>query len=228
MKRNLFCLSISVLLGSAVAQSGTDGLLLHLSFDTTDNLAADSSPLGNNGTVVGDMQAVEGILGGGIKFDDKSAYIELPASESLEEEHDTLTVMFWLKPDDEEGYSDILTKGDWNVLKLQDEETLNFFTGGWRRGELQAAVPDDWDGQWHHVAGVADTDELFLYVDGELVGSLVVEPGIPATEFPWNVGRNAQEPEDRGFDGSLDDVRLYGTALSEDDVKALYEEGATE
>jgi hypothetical protein len=171
----------------AYTQSADEGLLFHLTFDKADNLGADSSGNGNNARVAGDVESVEGVLGGAIAFDDEASYLELPQSESLKAPLETMTLSIWIKPDDEKDYSDFFTQGDWNVLKLQDPETLNFFIGGWRRGELQAGVPENWDGNWHHVVGVADTDELFLYVDGELLGSLIVPAGVEATDFPWNI-----------------------------------------
>lgn len=207
------------------ATIATDSLVLHLNFDDVDNIAQDSSTQDNHGTFTGRATVVEGAQGAAIQFKDAASYITLPRSESLETvaADNVFSMMLWLKPMDEEGYSDFLSKGDWNVLKLQNPETLNFFAGGWRRGELQINVPENWNANWHHVAAVAHADELMIYVDGILVDSLFVEDAVGEIDFPWSINRNAQEPEGRNFKGAIDDVRLYSTALSDDDIMAIYE-----
>lgn len=201
-----------------------DAAVLHLSFDDPKNLARDVSGFENHGTVKGGVRRVEGAQGSGVSFANEQAFIELPASSSLNVTGDALTMMIWIKPQNEEGYSDFFTQGDWNVLKLQDPETLNLFAGGWRRGEAQALVPENWNNRWHHVAGVSDSGELRLYVDGELTTTLEVAGEIPATPFSWNVGRNAQEPEERGLNGALDDARVYPVALSQEDIQSVIDE----
>lgn len=201
-----------------------DAAVLHLPFDDPENLARDTSGFENHGTITGNVRRVEGTQGSGVNFANEQAYIELPATPSLDITGDALTMMIWIRPQNEEGYSDFFTKGDWNVLKLQDPETLNLFVGGWRRGEAQALVPEDWNGAWHHVAGVSDGDELRLFVDGELATTLEVAGDIPATPFPWNVGRNAQEPEGRGLNGALDDARVYPVALSQEQIQSIITE----
>lgn len=201
-----------------------DAAVLRLPFDDPKNLARDMSDFENHGTVMGSVRHVEGVQGGGVSFADEEAYIELPDASSLDITGDTLTMTIWIKPQDEEGYGDFFTAGDWHVLKLQDPETLNFFAGGWRRGEAQALVPEGWNGSWHHVAGVADGDEFRLYVDGELATTLEASGGIQATPFPWNIGRNAQEPEGRGLNGALDDARVYPIALSQEEIQSVIAE----
>jgi PKD repeat protein len=78
-------------------------------------------------------------------------------------------------------------------------------------------------GTWHHVAAVYDGSQMRLYRDGEQVaskgksGSLSTSGSVPAA-------LGDQPQGGRSFDGLLDEVRLYGRALSADEVLALYEE----
>ena len=77
------------------------------------------------------------------------------------------------------------------------------------------------DGYWHHVAAVKSDTDLRLYIDGELVDTVS-----DATESHASVdvviGRYGVGLSERYFNGSLDDVRLYGAAMSDSEVAQLY------
>jgi hypothetical protein len=74
------------------------------------------------------------------------------------------------------------------------------------------------DGEWHHVAGTFDGKQIALYVDGNQVGNkaLLGKLQMQSTE-PMAVGAHGEEP----FHGDLNDVRLYRSGLSKDQVESL-------
>ncbi|MEM8932263.1 MAG: LamG domain-containing protein, partial [Acidobacteriota bacterium] len=76
------------------------------------------------------------------------------------------------------------------------------------------------DDRWHHVAGVYDREGLRLYVDGRLDRSAPLErPKSLDTRALVIVGRGF---DDRyAFDGVLDEVRVYGRALSAPEIAVL-------
>lgn len=84
------------------------------------------------------------------------------------------------------------------------------------------------DSAWHHLVGVYDGPggNLLLYVDGELSGSASVPAaGVRASTFAVSIGskRSGVDPEyDQTFDGSIDEVAFYGTALSSERVLAHF------
>lgn len=179
----------------------------------------DLSANGNDGVVVGNVEAVDGVFGDAVRTYGSDGYIEVPESDTtVVDGWDTLTMATWIYPRSEQGYADFLTKGDWNVLQTKEDNTLlNFYTGGWERGEATFEVPANWNERWHHVAGVTDGNLLKLYVDGVLLGTQDVSPGIPSIDQLWNIGRDADRP-DRVFDGYIDEVRVYQEALSQDEI----------
>jgi len=78
------------------------------------------------------------------------------------------------------------------------------------------------DGKWHQVVGTFDGDVQSLFVDGKLQG----KPSqwmakISGNNNNFQIG-NAQGRGQSGFDGQIDEVRLYNRALSEVEVTALY------
>lgn len=77
-------------------------------------------------------------------------------------------------------------------------------------------------GQWVHVAATYDGTTLRLFQDGVEVGSapktgeISNSPAIPA----W-IGGNPSGAGDRPFDGRIDDVRIFGAALSAAELQTL-------
>jgi hypothetical protein len=76
-------------------------------------------------------------------------------------------------------------------------------------------------GEWAHVAMVVDPDELYLYVDGELDSAIGLENPVVTPAGPIFLGR---DPTGLGFTGLLDDFRVYTTALTGEQVRALAED----
>ena len=133
-----------------------------------------------------------------------------------------MTMMLWVYPLDEKNFSDIISKGDLNVIQVRASNTeVNYYSGGYQRGEAYTLLPEDWNRNWHHLAGVSDEQTLKLYIDGQLMVTKPLEEGINftgTTDHPWNIGRNASHP-DRVFDGYIDQLMIFDKALSEKEIK---------
>ena len=108
------------------------------------------------------------------------------------------------------------------VDKATRNQTVFFFESAndaayWADGNPDIELDD---GQWHHVAALYDGQRLALYVDGLLEDSLPASGTIAADDQPVMIGCNPAAYA-RRFNGWIDDVRLYGYALGEDEIKAL-------
>ncbi|MDP4211768.1 MAG: GH92 family glycosyl hydrolase [Bacteroidota bacterium] len=206
---------------------------LVLDFDEGEtNSIRDFSGNGNNGIVKGKLNWVEGIYGKAIQTNaSQGDYIEFQDSFP----HDTsgqsgeLTIMAWVYPEEEKNFADIISKGDWNGLQLKgSNQIINFYANGWEGHEAMAAVPENWNRHWHHLAGVSDGTDYKLYVDGRLVETKKGEKRNPCGEtgmanysgLPWNIGRNAGSP-DRVFNGYIDDVMIFRKALNQQQIENL-------
>ncbi|MVN75178.1 T9SS type A sorting domain-containing protein [Hymenobacter sp. HMF4947] len=70
------------------------------------------------------------------------------------------------------------------------------------------------DGHWHHVAATCDGTSLKLYVDGVLDVSNA-QGAFNTTGFDWNIGKRIPPlTSTEQFNGRLDEVRIYNTALT--------------
>ncbi len=72
--------------------------------------------------------------------------------------------------------------------------------------------------EWHHVAGTYDGYVIRLYYDGNLVNSITTSGGISTSTNNVQVG--ASEAVD-WFNGTIDEVHVFGTALGSAEVAAL-------
>jgi N-acetylneuraminic acid mutarotase len=85
-------------------------------------------------------------------------------------------------------------------------------------------------GQWTHLAGVCDTTAatLTLYINGALdrQAPLSITPYDSGCAFTIGGVNNACGYYGQYFDGQIDEVTLYGSALSAEEVMALYNAGS--
>lgn len=110
-------------------------------------------------------------------------------------------------------------------LYLGDDGRLNFgvYNGGFDLLTTTAALNDD---QWHQAVGTQDGSGMKLYVDGQLVAQNGVTTNQGYGGY-WRVGGDnlnawPNRPSSDNFAGNLDEVAIYGSALSEAQVSAHY------
>lgn len=197
-----------------------DSAVLILDFKEGEGFVAhDQSGFQNDATLMGQVKWVKEAARAGVQTG-VDGFVELPRTSSLEQVTNTLTMTIWFHPQDEQR-ADFFTKGDWNVLKLRTPTELNFFAGGWERGECTAMVPENWDNNWHFIAGVVNGSNLKLYVDGILLKSVEVSGEMGPTAYNWNIGRNGQAIRGRSTNGYLGEARIFFEALSQEDIQRL-------
>jgi len=82
------------------------------------------------------------------------------------------------------------------------------------------------DGNWHHYVFSWDLVNIYLYKDGEPVGSPIVHSGnIPIGESrPIIPGGSAWDLGGYGsFDGAIDEFRIWHRALTDEEIRNIYE-----
>jgi hypothetical protein len=76
--------------------------------------------------------------------------------------------------------------------------------------------------QWVFLAGTYDRQTLRLYTNGVLAAQTNTSIPIELSDLPIGIGRNLESNSD-WFKGCMDDVRIYNRALSEAEVRQLYQ-----
>jgi hypothetical protein len=189
----------------------------------------DKSVNGNHGTATGTTSTGGKILNGR-SFNGTSDYISVPTDASLNITGD-LTVETWIHPDDslgtasanrwlEKGDSYFLMEGNGGVTGtgitfLVKYNGTNYYVDS---GTTHPA------GQWYHVVGVHDDSAnlLRLYINGTQVNTTAFTGSIDNDNLALRIGS-----DDSGiyFDGLIDEVGIYSTALSATEIEDRYELG---
>ncbi|MFI0443812.1 glycoside hydrolase family 2 TIM barrel-domain containing protein [Actinomadura sp. 6N118] len=181
----------------------------------------DSSPSKIKSWLQGLPKTVEGHRGKALYFSGLDDFVEVYRDRRLDITGNQVTLDSWVKPAKPwTGDFTIVTKGDKQYgLKMSNETTLEFFIysgGTWRT--VRAPVPANWHDTWHRVTGVYDGSAVRLYVDGKEAANVPYSGTIAWSSGDVNVGRNAEIMQDnytgRMAHGSIDDVRIYGRALT--------------
>jgi hypothetical protein len=190
----------------------------------------DSSGNGYDGTPTGTVSAGDGVAGDGIELGTSSGATVSSSKPSA------WTVSQWVRPDSFPASDlDFLTSlgngttsyTGWAVVLNPSGLPGVYVEGGTSR--LEEFVYDSdpvCTGAWTHVVVSWDQTTVRLYINGELVNSSV--PGyssIPYGSLPFVLGFDMNR-YGRYLDGALDEVGLWDSALTDDEIAALFTDGA--
>ncbi|WP_306190281.1 LamG-like jellyroll fold domain-containing protein [Streptomyces sp. MK5] len=86
------------------------------------------------------------------------------------------------------------------------------------------------DGRWHHMVATEGSDGIKLYVDGSLRAANALVTGNQSFTGYWRIGGDnvngwPNQPSSRFYTGRLDEVAVYGKALTASQVLAHYKAG---
>jgi len=193
------------------------------------NTANDSSGHGAHGTLNGPTWS-QGKTGGGLSFDGINDYVRVPRNSSLEPAN-AITIALWAKMSNSNGgdYVDLVRKAlPYNIGYLlrwsyRDARLQLRIDRSSQPGIVVADTQSNtaYLNQWHHFAATYDsaTGSARLYVDGLLRNSTSHSGGIDHADdlYLMHVGYPEQSPGT----GQLDDVRIYGRALTAAQIQAL-------
>jgi hypothetical protein len=218
---------------------GNHGTLLHRPEDYYDRRGWATKP--RIGGVAGSLRDNEprsagagpeltgGISGNAYYFDGHDDMIEIPESDSLDISGKQITVSAWIKARNIDSRQVIAAKNalginSW-ILEINpidfSEGHINFYLDLWGiDGNFASKTPVTAD-TWYHVAGVYNGHERKIYINGRLDAGQIVTREIPTNDQPVTIG--GWGSPSRYFDGTIDEVALFNTALLDYEIKQLYE-----
>ena len=198
------------------------------------DLAKDSSGRGNDGTLIGNPEWVEGKFGAALQFDGADDYVDCGNARTLQIPKGTM--MAWMKvhTDKDSGLSAVtLPFGDsrrweppfrslglgavqgepvfWIAINAENKEFLS--------GRLRLH-------QWHHIAITYDGVMRRGYIDGEEVFGYVFRGEIEYSGAPSCViGTRGKESPGEFFNGVIDEVAIFNEALTNNQIRAVMKDG---
>ena len=228
--------ALSALVDGALDLAGPS-LLSRWTFDNPAQLGDDSGALNYDGTVFGNAASTtQSTVGSGaLLLDGIGDYIEIPQGAALpytamDNDGDGFTIALWvnsnpaLSPLPRQRYfSRFALANGFGVGQDNDNRllatTYNLFD---YYGPLDV-FPQQ--AEWHHVAYVfngSPTNAVSYYIDGVLIGTTTGNAGLNDTTAPSYAIGGAGGLAQEWFDGSLDDLRIYGTELNAGEIGELF------
>jgi hypothetical protein len=186
-------------------------------------IAADSSGYGNDGTVVGGSQWVSGYIDGALDFDGDDDYVDCGYNPIFDTANE-MTLAAWVTIRSiPTAWSCVIAKGEysWRISSENLETRFHFGITIWSASN--PSIPGDTAvglDEWHHVAGTYDGENINVYLDGTLDGTVATTSPIGVNAANVLIGENP-EAAGRNWDGLIDDVRIYNRALSPAEIGEL-------
>lgn len=211
-------------------------LILRMPFDeVTGSTVTDVTSPANNGAFGSDvpMWTTEGRIGGALDFSDSdTAIVSIPHAPELDGMQQ-LTISLWVKlAAADNATHNILAK------RLGNSTSLNAYTINSTNVEkISVQIHNQTSlvstevlevGQWYHVAAVFDgskpSQNLLLYLNGnpEQESTLSIT-SVPVQSTANLMIGDANQSITEGFDGMIDEVRIYNRALSLAEIQELFE-----
>ena len=165
---------------------------------------------------------------GALEFNGSSTYVDCGNDSSLSIT-DAITIEAWVKGPISATTSRIASKDDgtnrdWAIQIVSGTGFLTFYV--WRNNVIKSCGSSSCvcDNIWHHVVCLNDGTNLQIYVDGTLSGTNTAGGTIDNDGADVAIGATSGGGSNR-FNGTIDEVAIYSSALSEAEIMAHYKMG---
>ena len=189
----------------------------------TGKKAEDISGNGNDGELVKSPKWVQGKFGKALEFNGKDTCVQ--TEQKLLDNLEEFTILCWVKTGKiTANRVGLVGQNDSPEFGFINPTSVNLWTptvGGltnpWKHGHPSK--------DWHHVGAVAAKKNVRVYVDGE-----AIEGGGPgphgSSDFNVNIGGcGVWDGAGNWFTGAIDEVAIFHSALEDDEIKAIMEDG---
>lgn len=184
--------------------------------------------LGNHAAIHGAQLTADrfGQANNAFFFDGVQAYLEAPNNAALNSDY--ATVSFWINPASlpSQGEVYLISFGGWQErykISLPSHGKCIWTTNSTSGiSDMDAGAGNELTpGVWKHMVFVHDGTKDLIYVNGVQVAEKNVSGTLNSTTKPFGIGYNVV---DKGnyFNGAMDEVLIFNSALSAGEIAALY------
>ena len=191
----------------------------HFDFNEFSNSAVTDAVTGHTAQVHGTPVRIAGADGtrrGALRFN-QNTYFEQPSSATPSE----LTLSAWIG-DTDNGPRTIVSKGDGGngaitdyIFLIENNIPMFFGNGTWHTASSSLAAG------WNHVAVTYDGLHVRFYINGNTAGQIASPGALYAGSSPVIVGRQGENCQCNRFIGDMDEIRIFGHALSSQEIQTI-------
>jgi len=182
----------------------------------------------NDGTLTGGASVTtDSVRGKVLSLDGIDDYVSLPST-AMAAGRSEVTLTLWVKPDEWVSsntiYDEYAETNYWQFTIREDEfMTRDSSTGTMGSRDNDLAMPSAATGEWHHLAFVYSVSggKKEIYYDGAIHGTTGTSiDTLTSTRDGAAIGYACDGDY---YDGLIDDVRLYGRALTAEEISLIAE-----
>jgi len=201
--------------------------------DVNDTTIYDTSGYNNHSTAVGSPTITDGsVRNSNCMHFIKNQYLIGQQTVNNYLPKDAITVSLWVKCSTWDRPISCTQSGGWSIKQGTNGILFYVYVNGtgYVSQESTTTVAQILN-DWHLITGTFDGISVKLYIDGELESTASVS-STSVIQYASNYLCIAAEASATGMEtslyvGDISDVRIYATALSADDIKALYQVSAS-
>ncbi len=207
----------------------TNGLVGYWTFDASEmngTSAYDISGSHATGALTNGPITAQGRQGQGISFDGTDDSVDIAVSGLSDPK--VFTATGWFRANDVS--NTVLSMGNsgdtdpyWRILLAGNRLQFHPRTSWTDSTDLVSTTVVN-GGNWHHFA-ISMSDGMRLYVDGRLEAQEIRVLDGPMTTNIITIGALGRTIKEAYFNGTIDDVRIYNRALTQDEITGLYNLG---
>ena len=236
-----------VIVAFVFAQFYPEGMISYWKFDESEGITASDSADANDGTLINGPVWTAGKVGGALSFDGLDDYVEVPNSANLDIT-DAITIEAWVYMISAPTNMRVICKpysisawtspyADYELVILNEATGWSGYPGravyfGLNLGGAWIylgttslnTVPLD---AWTHLAATYDGSSMKICINGIERAFRSVSGTIGTSDNPLFIGTRTPAPGEV-FSGLIDEVAIYGRALSEAEIQQHYENGSYE
>ena len=215
----------------SAGEPNREALLAHWSFGKIDDARVeDVSGKGHHGSIHGKPELAEGVRGQSLRLDGSRDYVAVPDAEAFDFSGATFSVVGWVNVYSLSGDQQMIVgknvysanQREWGLMVDHDNQFRFYLHHDHQWKTVDSGVVSV-PGQWCQVAVTVDSGLANLYVNGEPAGQADLGKPIANTASPLAIGGiNDGGRLRQMLLGAVDEIQLYGRALSAEEVKAMY------
>ena len=215
--------ALGLALAAPAIAAPSDDLLGYWALDNNTNDTATGGVSNDNGSWVGGSGYTSSAPFGSAATMNGNRHINCGTSADLEHAGGSITISAWFDVTSfNKGWQCLLGKGEGSNFRIARQSSNDAISYAGGTGDIFGGNVND--GDWHHVVAISEAgNNMFLYLDGDLIATGGA-PSLTDTGLPLTIGENP-EATNRQWNGHIDDVALFGTALNDFQAKAIHHFG---